>query len=98
MSSLERRYDSEYFVFICMDLPIIYSPSSEFANSTILTIAHRLRTVIDYDRVMLLDQGRIVEYDSPGSLLSDPNSRFYSLCKATGRDEFAVLRRLAGAV
>ena len=69
----------------------------EFANSTILTIAHRLRTVIDYDRVMLLDQGRIIEYDSPKTLLSDPDSKFYALCKATGKDEFAVLRKMAGA-
>jgi ABC-type multidrug transport system fused ATPase/permease subunit len=36
---------------------------SEFAESTILTIAHRLRTVIDYDRVMLLEQGKIIEFD-----------------------------------
>ncbi|KAI0641508.1 multidrug resistance-associated ABC transporter [Trametes meyenii] len=68
----------------------------EFAESTILTIAHRLRTVIDYDRVMLLDQGRIAEFDKPATLLSNPQSKFYSLCKATGKQEFAVLKRMAG--
>ncbi|KIJ61804.1 hypothetical protein HYDPIDRAFT_183028 [Hydnomerulius pinastri MD-312] len=68
----------------------------EFANSTILTIAHRLRTVIDYDRVMLLDEGRIVEFDSPSTLLSDPSSRFHGLCKATGKNEFAQLKKMAG--
>ncbi|KAJ7691594.1 P-loop containing nucleoside triphosphate hydrolase protein [Mycena rosella] len=68
----------------------------EFAESTILTIAHRLRTVIDYDRVMVLDQGRIAEFDRPGVLLRDANSKFYALCKATGKEEFAVLRKMAG--
>ncbi|KAF8518400.1 multidrug resistance-associated ABC transporter [Hysterangium stoloniferum] len=68
----------------------------EFADSTIMTIAHRLRTVVDYNRVMLLDEGRIVEFDTPARLLSDPNSRFYALCKATGKNEFAVLKRMAG--
>ncbi|KAI6116284.1 ABC transporter type 1, transmembrane domain-containing protein [Pisolithus sp. B1] len=70
----------------------------EFATSTILTIAHRLRTVIDYDRVMILDTGRIVEFDRPATLLADPNSSFYRLCKATGKKEFSVLKRMAGAV
>ncbi|KAG2343136.1 multidrug resistance-associated ABC transporter [Suillus weaverae] len=68
----------------------------EFANSTILTIAHRLRTVIDYDRVMLLDQGKIVEFDRPAVLLSDPSSQFYGLCEATGENEFTMLKNLAG--
>ncbi|KAF9234929.1 hypothetical protein BU15DRAFT_78554 [Melanogaster broomeanus] len=69
----------------------------EFASSTILTIAHRLRTVIDYDRVMLLDEGRIVEFDRPAALLADHNSRFHGLCKATGKEEFTVLKKMAGA-
>lgn len=45
---------------------------------------------------MLLEEGRIVEFDSPDVLLSDSNSKFYSLCRATGRSEFAVLKRMAG--
>ena len=47
---------------------------------------------------MLLDEGHIVEFDSPAVLLSDPNSRFYSLCKAAGKTEFSVLKRLAGVL
>ncbi|PIL23137.1 ATP-binding cassette transporter [Ganoderma sinense ZZ0214-1] len=68
----------------------------EFASSTILTIAHRLRTVIDYDRVIVLDQGKIVEFDTPAALLSNPSSMFHALCKATGKQEFAVLKKMAG--
>lgn len=46
---------------------------------------------------MVLDAGRIVEFDKPGVLLADPQSQFYSLCKATGRDEFSALLRLSNA-
>ena len=69
---------------------------SEFAESTILTIAHRLRTVIDYNRVMLLEDGKIVEFDTPGNLLANRDSKFYALCRATGKEEFSTLKRLAG--
>ena len=47
---------------------------------------------------MLLDEGRIVESDSPAVLLSNPNSRFYLLCKAMGKTEFSVLKSMAGVL
>ncbi|KAJ7501451.1 P-loop containing nucleoside triphosphate hydrolase protein, partial [Mycena galericulata] len=65
-------------------------------ESTILTIAHRLRTVIDYDKIMVLDEGRIAEFDSPVKLLRNHSSKFYSLCRATGKEEFGVLKKMAG--
>jgi ABC-type multidrug transport system fused ATPase/permease subunit len=45
---------------------------------------------------MLLEEGRIVEFDSPAVLLSNPDSKFYSLCRATGKSEFAILKKMAG--
>ncbi|KAJ7654642.1 multidrug resistance-associated ABC transporter [Mycena polygramma] len=68
----------------------------EFKASTILTIAHRLRTVIDYDKIMLLDQGKIAEFDRPSVLLADKSSKFHALCKATGSEEFTMLKKMAG--
>ena len=52
--------------------------------------------MIDYNRVMLLDDGKIVEFDTPENLLANRESKFYALCKATGKEEFSTLKRLAG--
>ncbi|KAF3513856.1 hypothetical protein F2Q69_00006139 [Brassica cretica] len=50
-----------------------------FADCTVVTIAHRISSVIDSDMVLLLDQGLIKEHDSPGRLLEDKSSSFSKL-------------------
>lgn len=57
---------------------------SEFKDKTILTIAHRLDTIMDSDRVLVLERGTIKEFDSPTNLLNNRDSEFYSLCKEGG--------------
>jgi hypothetical protein len=46
---------------------------------------------------MVLDKGRIVEFDRPSVLLANWRSSFYALCKATGPEEFSALMRLSNA-
>lgn len=56
----------------------------EFADCTILTIAHRINTVMDSDRILVLDKGHIAEFDSPQRLVEDKNSIFYSMAHEAG--------------
>ncbi|KAK7480989.1 hypothetical protein BaRGS_00027804 [Batillaria attramentaria] len=55
-----------------------------FHNCTIITIAHRLNTIMDYDRVMVMDGGVIKEFDAPETLLADTDSVFHSMAKDAG--------------
>ncbi|CAG8462760.1 17093_t:CDS:10 [Acaulospora colombiana] len=63
---------------------------TEFNWATLLCIAHRLRTIIDYDRVLVLDQGKIAEFDTPYNLLQNPNSLFRGLCKESNELEYLM--------
>ncbi|XP_061546477.1 multidrug resistance-associated protein 4 [Phycodurus eques] len=67
----------------------------KFQECTVLTIAHRLNTIIDSDRILVLDAGRIHAYDEPYTLLRDPSSIFYKMLQQTGKQEAAALLEAA---
>merc|ERR1712129_464029 len=47
-----------------------------FSDATVLTIAHRLNTILDSDRVLVLDDGKVTEFDTPKNLIADSGSMF----------------------
>lgn len=50
-----------------------------FKDWTIITVAHKLETIRQFDKIVVLDAGRVAEYDSPDRLLADPSSLFKKL-------------------
>ncbi|TPX56169.1 hypothetical protein PhCBS80983_g04737 [Powellomyces hirtus] len=59
---------------------------TEFANCTVITIAHRVNTIMTYDRIIVMDAGRVVESGAPRELLADGSSHFYSLVHNSGEN------------
>merc|ERR1712013_776493 len=53
----------------------------EFADQTVLTIAHRIDTILDYDKILILEAGNVLEYASPKTLLDDEESKFSEIVK-----------------
>ncbi|KAG5868645.1 hypothetical protein JTB14_012370 [Gonioctena quinquepunctata] len=67
----------------------------KFAECTVLTIAHRLHTVMDSDKVLVMDAGRATEFDHPHVLLQNENGMFYSLVMQTGKAHAKNLMTIA---
>ncbi len=67
-----------------------------FSEATIISVAHRLDTVIDYDQILVLGDGKILEYGSPAELLEDGESHFSSMVRNTGDSMADYLRKKAG--
>ncbi|VDO76241.1 unnamed protein product [Heligmosomoides polygyrus] len=61
------------------DILIQATIRKQFEESTVITIAHRINTILDYDRVLVMDGGRVAEFDSPQQLLANRHSIFYSM-------------------
>lgn len=59
----------------------MYTTSSRYSPAS---VAHRLRTVIDYDRLLVLDQGNLVEFDTPFNLIQKENGIFRNMCLKSG--------------
>jgi ABC-type multidrug transport system fused ATPase/permease subunit len=64
-------------------------------KSTIITIAHRLQTIVDYDKVLVLDKGRVVEYGHPHELLKKEgkDAVFKGMCEMSG--DYEILQKAA---
>ncbi|KAK5951408.1 Transporter of the ATP-binding cassette (ABC) [Knufia fluminis] len=65
----------------------------ELKENTIITIAHRLQTIIDYDKVLVLDKGEVVEYAHPWELIQKDGGSFRGMCETSG--DLDVLLELA---
>jgi ATP-binding cassette, subfamily C (CFTR/MRP), member 1 len=57
--------------------------SSIFQDRTIITIAHRINTILDSDKIVVLQQGRVAEFDTPNELIRQ-KGLFYELVKEAG--------------
>ncbi|KAG8930350.1 hypothetical protein FRC00_001198 [Tulasnella sp. 408] len=66
------------------------------ADSLVITIAHRLKTVIDYDRILVLNMGTIAEYDTPAALLEKEGGLFREMCmQSADWEEIQAMARRA---
>jgi len=66
----------------------------KFSKSTILAVAHRLDTVIDYDKILVLGDGKVLEFGSPKELLKDACGAFYRMVDDCGDFTACDLRRM----
>jgi ATP-binding cassette subfamily C (CFTR/MRP) protein 4 len=65
---------------------------------TVLTVAHRLNTVMDSDKVLVMDAGEMVEFDHPHNLLKNQNGFLYKMVEQTGLANAQMLHNIASEV
>jgi ABC-type multidrug transport system fused ATPase/permease subunit len=62
----------------------------EFNNGTLLTIAHRLRTIIQYDRLLVLENGQMLEFNTPYNILKISHGVFRNMCEKSSEIEILL--------
>lgn len=98
----ERNCNNYPFIgifFISRTGALIQSTLREkFRTCTVLTIAHRLDTVMECDKILVMDSGTMVEFDHPHVLLRNKKGFLYSLVAQTGQDMADLLHKVAKQV
>ncbi|XP_050309256.1 ATP-binding cassette sub-family C member 4-like [Anthonomus grandis grandis] len=67
----------------------------KFADCTVLTVAHRLNTIMDSDKVLVMESGTMMEFDHPYVLLQNPKSIFYNMVAESGKALSEQLKKVA---
>ena len=83
-SHLDEQVGLHYFPSVCGSNwfnQIQKTIREELAGALVITIAHRLKTIIDYDRILVLDAGQIAEFGTPRELLLKAEGLFREMCK-----------------
>jgi len=68
---------------------------NRFADCSIITIAHRLNSVMDCDRILVLEAGLILEYDHPWKLVQNEKGTLTAMINSTGKSSSVMLKALA---
>ncbi|CAJ0826635.1 2238_t:CDS:10 [Entrophospora sp. SA101] len=76
------------------DVLIQETIKKNFADHTVLTIAHRLNTMVEADRILCLNEGRVIEFDTPLNLLNNQNGFFYQLVACSGSQAAEKLKQM----
>lgn len=69
--------------------------TENFQESTVIILANRFRLIVKMDKILVMDHGRVVEYDTPLALLENPKSKFSLMVSQTGDVDLARLREIA---
>lgn len=87
-----------FYLFFRTDALIQNTIRNKFRACTVLTIAHRLNTVMDSDKVLVMDAGTMVEFDHPYILLKNKNGFLYKMVEQTGQATAELLHSIAAEV
>ena len=90
--------EASAFIDLETDRKLQQMVREELHTCTVITIAHRLATIMDYDFILVLDKGKVIEFDEPWCLLNNPYSSdagLKSLVEEGGPDSAAHLTKIA---